>query len=304
MNTPSTRPILSRTSALACAILAAAACNPKSDETVEMGTTAPATTSGNNTTGAVDPTTTSTGPASTSGTSTGTTLAETTDSTGDAPAACDLWQQDCPEGQKCVPYGTNGGNYNDVKCVPLDPQPLQPGEPCLQTFNSVDQCDEGSSCFGYDEQTGLGTCIAMCMGSPDAPTCAAPDAVCDTLSDVVSLCLPTCNPLNLDDCPPGDLCVPAGDQGFVCLFNVVFDGEGGLNMPCAGINNCQPGFVCLDASAASECDQTYDPPWCCIPVCDLSDPMCTNQGAECTPWFGRDTPLPGLENVGACILPM
>src|SRR5262249_4691591 len=54
--------------------------------------------------------------ATTGGSSPTTTSAETTGNDG----ACDVWQQDCPEGQKCVPWPLVGDEaFVAAKCVPL-----------------------------------------------------------------------------------------------------------------------------------------------------------------------------------------
>src|SRR5262245_29604034 len=34
-----------------------------------------------------------------------------------AVSECDPWAQDCPEGEKCVAYGSTGGNWDANKCV-------------------------------------------------------------------------------------------------------------------------------------------------------------------------------------------
>lgn len=69
-------------------------------------------------------------------TSTGTTGGDTCgflcgtdeDATGVTP--CDVFKQDCPEGEKCSAYADDGGtSWNASKCVPVNGDG-QPGEPC------------------------------------------------------------------------------------------------------------------------------------------------------------------------------
>ena len=54
-----------------------------------------------------------------------------TDSNDTIEPACDLWAQDCPVGEKCMPWANAGGPaWNDARCTPLDSQPGQPGDAC------------------------------------------------------------------------------------------------------------------------------------------------------------------------------
>ena len=53
------------------------------------------------------------------------------DSSDTAGDTCDLWEQDCPEGEKCNPWANDGGaSWNALRCVPIDPNPDGVGEPC------------------------------------------------------------------------------------------------------------------------------------------------------------------------------
>ncbi|MFZ6186222.1 hypothetical protein ACOXH8_46435, partial [Nannocystis pusilla] len=38
----------------------------------------------------------------------------------------------------------------------------------------IDSCDVGHMCWNTDPDTGEGTCVRFCSGSPDAPTCDVP----------------------------------------------------------------------------------------------------------------------------------
>ncbi len=95
--------------------------------------------------------TTDTGSAPTTGAEGTTTLPDMTTgepSTGDEvdEYECDVWTQDCPEGQKCMPWANDGNTtWNATKCSPVDPNPGQPGDSCISEdfgYSGVDDCDE------------------------------------------------------------------------------------------------------------------------------------------------------------------
>ena len=60
---------------------------------------------------------------------------------------CDIWAQDCPDGEKCMPWANDGGNsWNATRCSPLDPNPGQPGDACTVEgcgVSGIDNCDIG-----------------------------------------------------------------------------------------------------------------------------------------------------------------
>ncbi|MCY1060929.1 ribulose phosphate epimerase [Nannocystis sp. SCPEA4] len=220
---------------------------------------------------------------------------------------CDLWTEDCPEGQKCMPYANDGGSaWNATKCVPIVRDPDQFGEPCQAIGSGVsgeDTCDKHLMCWDLDLDTLQGTCTAMCIGSPDAPDCEAPNTTCALSGDgVLILCIPNCDPLK-QDCPAGDACISSPYAGdFVCVLDVSGE-EGQVFDPCDYANACDPGLNCLDATLADECDPQGGV-GCCLPFCDTSlANTCPGQGLECVPWFEEGFAPPGLENVGICALP-
>ncbi|MBZ5708369.1 hypothetical protein [Nannocystis pusilla] len=251
--------------------------------------------------GAVDEPTTS-GSTSSGGT-TGSVFIELPDA-GDKER-CDQWVQDCPEGQKCNAYAGDGQNHwESLKCVDVVRDPDGLYEPC-EVFGSAasgeDSCDVGMICWGVDD--GIGTCIGFCIGSPDAPDCADPGAGCvETASGIITLCLRMCNPL-LQDCQPGDVCVPNPDEpkDFLCALDASGD-EGQVFDPCEYANACDPGLYCLESELASECDPRIA--GCCSPFCDTSlANTCPGQGQECLPWYEDGEALQGFEDVGVCGLP-
>ena len=220
---------------------------------------------------------------------------------------CDVWAQDCPPGEKCTPYANDGGSsWNALKCVPVMENPAGAGEPCFVVGNGVsgiDNCALGSYCWDVDEE-GNGECVALCIGSPEAPTC--PDPVktsCATSGDgVLSLCLPNCDPL-AQDCDAGSVCIANGiGDNFWCVLDASGE-EGQVHDPCEFANACDPGLLCLESAAAVECDERVS--GCCEPFCDVFEPnMCPGQGQVCNFYYEEGTAPPGQENIGYCAVPM
>ncbi|MBK8264466.1 MAG: ribulose phosphate epimerase [Nannocystis sp.] len=286
------------------------------DETSNTGTTTgtPATDSDTSTSGATDATTsTSTGTGTGTGTGTDTDTdptcsfldCETT--TAGGGGECDIWAQDCPEGEKCMPWANDGGSaWNATKCSPLDMNAKPLGDECMGGgVSGVDNCDKGSMCYYVDGETGLGVCIPFCIGTPDSPSCADPNNQCSISNNgVLILCRQKCDPL-LQDCEGAAACLPAaGSDFFVCIVDA--SGENGkAGDPCEFLNACDPGHFCATASFVPDCVATG----CCTEFCDLSDPdkdsQCSMQdkGVTCTNYYEPGTEPPGLENVGACLLP-
>ena len=286
------------------------ACGPAAPP-VDGSSTSAASSSGS-TTGLSEPTLGTT--ASTVGTTTSTvTTTGGTTETGttvdfivkpdvDGGIPCDVWAQDCPPGQKCVPYADDGGGaWNAHKCVDITGDGAV-GDPCTTEgggVSGIDDCAFGAYCWDVDER-GHGTCVAMCSGPQDAPTCP-PKSLCAISGEgILNLCIPTCDPL-LQDCPGGDLCIPAGDD-FICVLDASGD-EGQTNDPCEYANACDPGLVCLNtASASAACQQGSQ--GCCQPFCQFPGSPCPNPDQQCLQWYEPMIPIPpGNEDVGVCAIP-
>ncbi|NJK33366.1 MAG: ribulose phosphate epimerase [Deltaproteobacteria bacterium] len=215
----------------------------------------------------------------------------------DVPEYCDLITQDCPEGEKCVAYGSTGGYWDATKCTPVKGD-QKPGEPCVLDGIALgtDDCDETGMCVDVEEIDGqlLGTCALYCTGTLDTPMCP-PGYSCVVNSGPLAFCYESCDPL-LQDCQVGLACYWANDD-FHCVFTTedIPTGE-----PCGYINDCAKGNICLDASLLPECAGSS----CCVPYCDLADPDCASlPTTECVPFFERDTAPPGYEQLGVCIVP-
>jgi hypothetical protein len=227
---------------------------------------------------------------------------------GTGQIECDVWAQDCPEGEKCMPWANDGGNsWNATRCSPLDPNPAVVGDECQVEgtgVSGIDSCEVSSMCWNVDPETNLGTCVAFCDGSEANPICSDPNTTCNILNDgVLILCLPSCDPL-LQDCNDGEACYPTGDA-FSCIPDA--GGEQGLfGEGCEFVNVCDPGLFCAVPDGVPDCQGSLG---CCSSFCDLSDPdasaACPGAagGQECVTWYEEGQAPPGYENVGACLIP-
>ncbi len=216
---------------------------------------------------------------------------------------CDPFAQDCPDGQKCAAFATDGGtSWNANKCVAITGDGA-PGEPCTAEggpLTGVDDCAAGVMCWNVDADN-HGTCVALCTGLEEAPQCPDDGACLIANNGVLNLCLPQCDPL-LQDCKANEVCVP-DVNGFVCQLDNSGD-EGQAHDPCEFTNACDPGLVCLDAAAASSaCDQRFA--GCCEPFCEFPDGACPAADQVCFQWFDpmslpKDDPKLAI---GVCVIP-
>ncbi len=217
---------------------------------------------------------------------------------------CDVFAQDCLEGEKCAAFIDDGGGaWNSTKCVPAGGEGT-PGDPCVTEGgggSGLDDCQKGSMCWDVDTE-GKGVCAELCGGSEAAPTCSDEASFdCVVVNEgVLNLCLANCDPL-IQDCASDDLCVPVADS-FVCAPDASAD-AGKVFDPCEFINVCDKGLYCLAPQYASECDANAG--GCCLPFCDLADmnATCPGAGQTCTPWFDEGAAPPEYVNVGICIIP-
>lgn len=215
---------------------------------------------------------------------------------------CDLWAQDCPPGDKCMPWANDGGDsWNATHCTPVAPDPVGLYEECIvegNGFSGFDDCDYGLMCWDVDPGTNVGTCVALCGGDESEPLCADGTACSITNDGALILCLPVCDPL-LQDCAPGYGC-----YGFYDHFSCALDASGrmgGPGSPCEYGNTCDPGLSCVATDLVPGCMSELG---CCSPFCDLIDPMppCL-PGQDCTAWYEPGMAPAGYENAGVCALP-
>jgi hypothetical protein len=228
---------------------------------------------------------------------------------GGVSIECSVWEQDCGEGEKCMPWANDGGNaWNATRCSPLSPSPGQPGDPCTvegSGVSGVDDCDVAAMCWDVDPETNQGTCIAFCTGSEANPVCDDPSTACSIANEgTLILCLPRCDPL-IQDCPDGQACYGI-DQVFVCAPDA--SGEQGVfGDPCEYINACDAGLACVNAAGVPGCTGSQG---CCSSFCDLEDPgagaACpgASGGQDCVSWFEEGAAPPQYTGVGVCFIPM
>jgi len=220
---------------------------------------------------------------------------------GGSPALeCSLLDQDCPEGEKCMPWANDGGNvWNATRCAPTDNEPGQYGEACLvegSGVSGIDTCALGLMCFGVDPRTNEGECAALCSGSEGDPfetlLCDDPDLSCILINDVLPLCATECDPV-APACPGNQACYLNGD-GFTCAD--VPDSAAAEGEPCVGVSGCSEGLMCA-YGPAFECGAEPGE-GCCAATCDTTsvDPC---PGNECLPWFPEPAPA-GYEHIGVC----
>ncbi len=207
---------------------------------------------------------------------------------------CDVFAQDCGPGEKCNAWANDGGgSWNASKCVPVDPNPDQIGESCTTNggLDGIDSCAKGSMCLGAEGET---KCVEQCSCSIDNPVCTTPNTTCTVSNqDVLALCLPVCDPLDLGACSPGDVCLSDGSsEFFFCVVDASGDG-GALGDGCQFLNVCNPGLFC--SGGFPGCNDIG----CCAPYCDLDAPACP-QGLACAPWYEPGTAPQCFEDVGAC----
>lgn len=219
-------------------------------------------------------------------------------STHDVPETymCDVFDQDCPEGEKCAWYSLLGA-WDATRCVPIVPEPDDVGEPCTvdgDLASGLDTCGKGALCWDVDPETHQGTCVAHCDGAPENPTC--PEGQQCIGRDLL-LCLPSCCPVE-QDCPEGQACYPVDDT-FTCAPDAGGDSGAYLDS-CEFLNVCDPGLFCANPDVLPPCDG----PGCCAPFCEVGSTTCSDYDPAlvCVPWFDEGQAPPIYEHTGACML--
>lgn len=231
----------------------------------------------------------------------GSTFVPPTDDVGTGIFRCDIWAHDCPAGEKCMPWSSDGGSaWSGTRCSPIAAEPAGIGEPCHVEGSGVsglDDCELASMCWDVNPETNEGTCVPLCVGHPAVPLCEDPTRACrQSAGGVLNLCLPTCHPV-LQDCPEGRRCTYDWNA-FYCKPDTSHGG-GTLNSPCYA-ETCAPGYECMaappDLCSGSEA--------CCRPFCEVGTlgPPCAAT-EECVPWFGAGKAPARLEDVGYCAFP-
>jgi hypothetical protein len=210
---------------------------------------------------------------------------------------CDLTAQDCPEGEKCMPWANDGGDeWNATRCSPIADAPTQAGELCTvegSGTSGIDDCDLGLVCWQVDPETNMGVCHAMC--GLELPDCE-PSLVCGG-DDFVPLCIEPCDPLDPASCPAGQACAFFLGTALVCQPELDGAAEG---MPCDAAIVCDAGTLC-SYDAALDCGNGVGQGCCAVP-CDVNDPGACAGLEICVPWFPLPPP-PELAYLGICAPP-
>lgn len=216
---------------------------------------------------------------------------------------CDIFAQDCPEGEKCTIYASvTEGAWDTNRCVPVVGDNDRDA-PCVYHgfAEGTDDCDAESMCWNLREVDGelVGYCTDFCSGSADDPTCPGgeDEGACEGYGCAVmgngymALCLPHCDPL-ADACPEGTACYWS-NLAFVCR-------EATTNVPtgdpCGFANDCAPGNACVSGEQLPSCEGSA----CCAQLCDLQGADgCAVEGTVCTDYFLADPACAA----GACVIP-
>lgn len=218
---------------------------------------------------------------------------------------CDVFDQDCPEGQKCTPHIADGdGAWNDAKCVQVSGTD-KPGDMCTseEGGSGIDSCIKGAICWGLNMDN-VGTCVAQCTGSAEAPVCDAPTFCYSAGDDVLHLCLKDdCDPLQQDCLLLTEVCYPFGD-GFICTVDDS-GAEGQANDPCEFTMVCDKGLMCADAAIVGM-GCAPGSTGCCTPFCKFSEGTCPNPDQQCVQYFDPSQLPPNdpYLDIGFCGLPL
>lgn len=211
---------------------------------------------------------------------------------------CSPWAQDCPEGEKCSPWSNDGSNvFNAARCSPVADLPDSIGDPCTvegHATSGLDSCGIDSMCWSVDATNREGVCVAFCQPPEAEPLCPEATQCLVANGSWLSVCLPTCHPLDAGACPADEGCHRAADDQWMCMpQDTVIE----LDVSGRRPTECEPGFTDIPAASTGGCmegDAT-----CCAALCSLADPQCDPQ-FSCVALY--DDPPTGLEQVGVCIL--
>lgn len=221
---------------------------------------------------------------------------------------CNIWEQDCPAGEKCMPFASAGNSWDSLRCTAVNEITAAIGDTCTAEgggSSGIDNCELGSMCWNVNPETSEGTCIALCAGNEADASCDDPTRTCVIANDgTLPVCLQACDPL-LQGCDAeNEACYPAPSTTgeFACAADV--SGElGAIGDPCGAINTCDAGGFCANAAAVPGCADTGAAS-CCSPFCDFGEgESCALEGQECVPAYEDGTAPPGNEHIGFCVIP-
>jgi hypothetical protein len=216
---------------------------------------------------------------------------------------CDVWANDCMDGEKCMPWANDGGmEWNAARCSPLDPSPQNPGDPCIvegNGYSGIDTCEAFAMCWGVDPLTNTGTCYGFCGNSEANPECPNGGTCFQGYDGLMILCVAPCDPL-MPLCATHESCVfDATDDIARCIPTVHVAGLAYAD-PCDDeVFQCGTGLLCVNEAHVPSCTDS-----CCTTSCDLAGAEpCPDaaSGQTCIPLY--DDPPPGFANLGYCGTP-
>lgn len=248
---------------------------------------------------------------STTVTSTSTSMGDGSSSSGEPPSfdcpplpnepQCDLFDQDCPEGFKCIAWDAEGDLFDPdtTVCAPIDDAPVDLYGTCTNDVATCsDDCPDRAVCAPFFGEEGA--CLNLC--DDQEGTCPA-DQVCVTCGSCwAAWCMPTCDPL-APDCPPtlGECSLGGwfGQTAFSCTGFAMGPTEPGAPCPAG---QCAEGLHCIPGEDFGPDCADFG---CCTELCDLEGPpgTCSNPAHTCVPLFIPGQALPSQEHIGICALP-
>lgn len=211
---------------------------------------------------------------------------------------CDVWLQDCPQDQKCVPWAAGGQEMFDAaKCSPISGK-REEGESCVVEgggYSGLDNCGAGLLCWHVNSEN-EGLCVSMCKGKREAPVCGT-GQLCDQIQDgLLILCQESCDPL-AGDCPYRmQLCSANAAEEFICIMDENGN-AGGYGDPCNNDGECNSGLWCAPPGFVPGCAAENG---CCSEFCNIySANECAGAPEQqCVAWY--DMPPLDKDHIGGC----
>lgn len=224
---------------------------------------------------------------------------------GPIPDTCDVVDQDCPAGQKCVWYAPPGGLRRDAaRCIEVTGAG-EPFDPCtLPTgigLEITDDCGPESFCLEVYGTADHGYCAPFFDDVEGCDAYPGSYPAFENGSDFPAACLHyECQPMLPEGCPDGLQCTfyPAWLYGSLMCWNVPPEDDLPLSAAC-DYGQCGQGQLCAPTQWLPDCTDDR----CCTQWCDLGAPACDTPGTVCEPFPVRQADGdPGFDSLGACVL--
>ena len=177
--------------------------------------------------------------------------------------SCDIVQQNCPNGQGCIPAQLADGGWT-AQCAASNGN-IQEGYACQQTSLCVAglECIDGRCakhcCLGDDNECG--------MSHPEGYTGRCETTVTlDGTHPAYAICTYSsqCQPFDIQPCQNSEICIVEDTSGTsICEGLAANDGGLSAGAKCVYANDCKDGLTCvgaLDGGAATCTWECYVPP--------------------------------------------